>query len=368
MNIKTLKLTNFRNIRNVELKLIDGTNIIYGANAQGKTNILESIFMFCSGRSHRAGSDAELICDGQDFLVIKVEFSDGIREFSGVLELGAGKKKQISINGVKIRKLSQIANYINVVMFAPEDLAIVKEGPAVRRRFMDMVISQINPAYVSYLTDYYKALIQRNNLLKQKHLQASDDVMSVWEEKIAQLASRIIVYRRDYMGLLFKYASHIHTDITGERLRCRYIADSVGDLDGSEAAEDIQERLLYKIKENSRRDLEIGTTSVGVHRDDCKFLINLYDARRFGSQGQQRSVVLSLKLAQTELVKQIKNSYPIILLDDIMSELDQTRRCYLAGRINNKQVIITCTDKQAAYIGGRVKYFYVQNGSVREDG
>ncbi len=365
MNIKSLQLTNFRNYRQQALNFIDGTNIIYGANAQGKTNLLEAVFLFCSGRSHRSANDRELMLEGSDFAVVKVDFNNGSRDLSGVLKISEGKRKDISINGVKVGKVSHIANYINAVMFAPQDLSMVKEGPSERRRFMDMAISQIKPAYISCLSDYTKALTQRNNLLKDRRmLSANTAVMQVWEEKIAELSARITVYRHSFCDLLFAAAADIHYDISGENLRCRYAANSG---DHAENAADIRCCLLKKLDENRRRDIETGVTSVGAHRDDIEFTVDSRDVRRFGSQGQQRSVVLSLKLAQTEIIKTLKNSYPVILLDDIMSELDSTRRSYLAGRIKDKQVIITCTDKQAACACGQVKYFFVQNGAAREE-
>lgn len=368
MNISKLEVRNFRNYLSAQLELIDGTNIIYGDNAQGKTNLLESIFLFCSGRSHRGARENDLIYEGQDFSNIHVEFSDGIRDYQGVLKLAKEKKKSFSINGVSIKKISHIADYINVVMFAPEDLSIVKEGPSQRRRFLDMALSQLRPSYVSYLNDYLKVLLQRNNLLKDRcHFSKNEASLSVWEEKLADLAARITVYRHEFFKQLSKFAVQIHAEITEEPLECRYISNICNELTDDCKEEEIKTLYLRKLYSSRQRDFEIGTTGSGIHRDDLKILVNGKDARRFGSQGQQRSIVLSLKLAQTEMVKSEKNSYPIILLDDIMSELDDSRRTYLAGKIKNKQVILTCTDRQTANVSDCVRYFYVRQGHVRED-
>ncbi len=362
MYIKSIKLKDFRNYEHVNIDFINGTNIIYGNNAQGKTNILESIFLFCTARSHRRATDKEIIRQGADFGVINIEFCDDVRDYSGCMKILDGKKKFVSINNVNIKKISQIADYINVVMFSPEDLLIIKDSPVIRRRFVDMSISQISPVYVSLLNDYLKILNQRNNLLKNiKKNGKGEETLDIWDNYLIDLSVKIIKYRREFIKKLLVFAKKIHTEISGEELFIKYISNCADNIYDDEK---LYKELCEKIKKTRRRDIETGTSNTGAHRDDFIFYINDKDAKIYGSQGQQRSVVLSLKLALTELINQVKNSYPVILLDDIMSELDESRRRYLSGKIEGKQVIITCTDKEQSAPYLNVKYFYVSNNSV----
>lgn len=366
MYIKELALRDFRNYETVRVPFFNGTNIIYGNNAQGKTNLLEAIFLFCTGRSHRRASDREMIRQGQAFGVIDLSFCDDVRDYTGQMKILEGKKKFVRINQVPITRISQIADYINVVMFSPEDLAIIKDSPTERRRFFDMSISQLSPVYVSVLNDYLKTLKQRNNLLKEiKRSGKADDTLDIWDRYLVDLSCKIIRYRSRFLKQLEKFAVYTHKEISGETLRIEYVSNCCEDVTQEDT---IGRELEQKLKKNRRRDIETGTSNIGAHRDDFVFYINGRDAKLYGSQGQQRSVVLSLKLALTEVIKQMRQSYPVILLDDIMSELDESRRKYLSGKIEGKQVILTCTDKQDAASYEAVKYFYVCNNSVTEDG
>lgn len=366
MYIKELALRDFRNYETVRVPFLNGTNILYGNNAQGKTNLLEAIFLFCTGRSHRRASDREIIRQGQECAVVDVSFSDNVRDYAGQMKLLEGKKKFVRINQVPVTKISQIADYINVVMFSPEDLSIIKDSPTDRRRFFDMSISQLSPVYVSVLNEYLKTLKQRNNLLKEiKRSGKGEDTLDIWDSYLVDLSCKIIRYRTRFLQQLAIFAAHTHREISGETLQIQYISNCCDDV----AQEDtIRQELEQKLIKNRRRDMETGTSNIGAHRDDFVFYINGQDAKLYGSQGQQRSVVLSLKLALTEVIKQVRQSYPVILLDDIMSELDESRRRYLAGKIEGKQVILTCTDKQDAASYEHVSYFYVHENSVTEDG
>lgn len=365
MYVKNLRLKNFRNYENVSVNFINGTNIIYGNNAQGKTNLLEAIFLFCTARSHRRATDKEIIMNGAPFGIIDIDFCDGVRDYEGYMKILDGKKKMVSINKVAVRKISQIADYINVVMFSPEDLSIIKDSPSFRRRFCDMSISQISPVYVSLLNEYIKILNQRNNLLKEiKKTGKSADTLEVWDNYLIDLCVKITKYRRDFTKKIETYAKKIHYEISGENLDIKYISNSA---ENTEDNEKMYAEYENKIKKMRIRDIETGTTNYGCHRDDFVFYVNGNDVKLYGSQGQQRSVVLSLKLALTEVINEVRGDYPVILLDDIMSELDESRRKYLAGKIEGKQVMITCTDKEASSIYSNVKYFYVNNSSVKEE-
>lgn len=365
MYITNLKLKDFRNYESADINFINGTNIIYGNNAQGKTNILEAIFLFCTARSHRRATDREIIKKDCEQSIIDIKFSDDVRDYVGRMKILDGKKKFVNINNVNIKKISHIADYINVVMFSPEDLFIIKDSPSVRRRFIDMSISQISPVYVSFLNDYLKIINQRNNLLKEiKRYNKSDETLDIWDEYLVDLSCKIIKYRREFIKKLQEFSKKIHYEISTENLLIKYISNCNENIYDDEK---LYTELCEKIKKSRKRDIETGMTNIGAHRDDFVFYINENDAKIYGSQGQQRSVVLSLKLALTEIIKNEKGSYPIILLDDIMSELDESRRQYLSCKIEDKQVIITCTDKEQKANYSNVKYFNVSNNSVKEE-
>lgn len=363
MYIKKLKIKNFRNYSAAELAFDPKTNIIYGNNAQGKTNLLESIFVFCSGRSHRRADDGEMIAEGASSAVIELEFTDDVREYEGKMVMQSGKRKLVSFNGVSVSKISHIANYINAVMFSPEDLNIIKGGPGERRRFMDMALSQLKPNYVSVLNDYLKVLKQRNNLLKRLYADSPElSTLDVWDEALADLSAKITLYRVDFIQFLKPFVKNIYAELSSEALDLSYVSNIT---DSFESYEVIKESMLKLLEKNRRRDLETKISNIGAHRDDIEFTIDGRDLKIYGSQGQHRSVVLCLKLAQTEAVYSVKKTYPIILLDDIMSELDKSRRDYFAGKIQNKQVIITSTDRDETQKDAR--YFYVKSGTVHQE-
>lgn len=363
MYIKRLKIKDFRNYDSAEFYFSDKTNIIYGNNAQGKTNILESIFVFCSGRSHRRADDGEMIREGALRSIIEVEFCDENRDYYGKMIMQSGKKKLVSFNGVSLTKISQIANYINAVIFSPEDLNIVKGSPGERRRFMDMALSQLKPNYVSVLNDYLKVLKQRNNLLKKLNPNSAEaDTLDIWDESLADLGAKITIYRKDFIDFLKPFVLNTYAELSNEKLDLNYISNFTQSFDNYDV---IKENMLNLLRKNRRRDIETKISNIGVHRDDILFSIDGRDLKIYGSQGQHRSVVLCMKIAQTEAVYSVKKTYPIILLDDIMSELDKNRRDYFAGKIKDKQVIITCTDRDNTQKDA--KYFYVKSGNVKAE-
>ena len=369
MYIKEINLKNFRCYENADLKFSSGTNIIYGLNAAGKTNILEAVYLFCTGRSHRRALIEEMIKEGCDLSEIIIKFKSYNRDFSGSLKFSKDKKKLLKINSAEIKKLSEISNYINIVMFSPEDLSIIKGFPSERRRFADMAISQIKPVYLKLLNDYIKTVAQRNSLLKNINSTGKgEEMLDVWDEAMAELASSIVIYRYNFICDLKKYFYEIYNKISSENIKMRYICSFYNDFEKDLSKETIKGKLLEKLALSRKKDIENGATQNGIHKDDFLFFIDKREVRRYASQGQQRSLVLSLKLALAELIKDIKGDYPIILLDDIASELDEKRRAYLKGKIKDKQVIITCTDKESNLIeNDNVKYFYIKNSDVCEE-
>lgn len=359
MHIRSLKLRNFRNYSSARLEFSPYTNVIYGNNAQGKTNILEAVYLFSQGRSHRARTDKELIRFGEDFAKLSLEFSDESRDYSGQLQILKNGRKAVSINHVHIVKLSALMNYLNVVMFSPEDLDLVKGSPGVRRRFMDSSVSQLYPSYLSALIDYNKALNQKNSLLKLLRSRgvSSDPTLDIWNEQLAQHGSRIMRARAEFTELINAAAKKIQSEISGEELGIRYVPSVRTD-------EITPEAVFEKLKEYERREIEAASSLHGIQRDDIEIYVNDREARLFGSQGQQRTAALSLKIAQADYIKDIKGEYPVLLLDDIMSELDINRRMYLAERIRDKQVLITSTDTDLIDKDTDTKLFRIENGTV----
>ncbi len=366
MYIKEICLKNFRNYTEAKISLSDKTNIIYGLNAQGKTNILEAMYLFSTGRSHRKASVSEFIKQGENFCEINLDFESYNRSFEGNLRIFEDKKKFLKINGAEIKKISEISNYINVVMFAPEDLFIIKGFPSERRRFCDMAISQVKPVYINLLNNYIKTISERNSLLKEiSRSGRGEEMLDVWDETLADLSSKIAFYRYEFIEKIKSYLYEIYNEISMENVKMKYICSFCEDF---KDISDLKKKALEKLFISRKRDIDLGATTSGIHKDDYLFFIDKKEVRKFASQGQQRSLILSLKLAQAEYINEIKNDYPIILLDDIASELDEKRRSYLKGRIKDKQVIITCTDKEESIaLKDRVKYFLVSNGSVTED-
>ncbi len=363
MYISSLSLSNFRNYSAEKIEFSPYTNVIYGDNAQGKTNILEAVYIFSQGRSHRAKSDKELIKFGEDFAKLQLEFHDSERDYKAALQLVKNGKKNIKINHVQITKLSMLMNYLNVVMFSPEDLDLVKGSPSARRRFIDASVSQLYPRYLTSLIDYHKALGQKNSLLKTLKFKGvkSDVMLSVWNEQLAIEASRIMKYRMDFTTLIDKFAAKIQKEISGEELKIAYSPGI--------KTEDIDKSTIFKyLERNQRREIELASAQVGVQRDDLHISINGNEARIYGSQGQQRTAALSMKIAQADYIHHIKGEYPVLLLDDIMSELDINRRMYLSEKITGKQVLITSTDTDLIESTDNTQLLHIKNGSVtRED-
>lgn len=359
MHIKKLRLRSFRNYRDAVFEFSPRTNVIYGNNAQGKTNILEAVYLFAQGRSHRAKTDRELISFGEDFTRLSLDFADDRREHTADMRIARSGRKSININHVPILKLSKLMTYLNVVMFSPEDLDLIKGSPNARRRFIDSSLSQLYPAYLSALIEYSKALNQKNSLLKMLRTggRTSDPTLSVWNETLAENGVKIMRARIDFTERINVAAAAIQSEISGEMLSISY-------LPSIKIEELSKDAVLDYLTSRERREIEMASSQYGIQRDDLEIAVNGREARLFASQGQQRTAALSMKIAQAEYIKEIRGEYPVLLLDDIMSELDINRRMYLSERIRDKQVLITSTDTDLIDKATDTKLFHIENGRL----
>lgn len=346
MFIKNIKVENFRNYENEVIEFNKNINIIYGNNAQGKTNILEAIFFSALGKSFRTSKEKQVIMKEKDFFKIHTEFQKKDRE--GTIDLFLGNDKSISVNGVKLNKLSELLGNINIVIFSPEDINLLKDESAVRRKFLDMMISQLRKNYIYNLNNYKKNLEQKNNYLKSRNI--SDAMLDVYDEKLAEYSENVYQYRNEFIEKIKEKIKEIHSNITDEDISIVYKTDC-----------ESKEKCLEKLKKNREKDKYRGFSSVGCHRDDFKILINGDEVDIYGSQGQNRTAILSLKMAELEVINDEIGEYPILLLDDFMSELDQERITNFLKSINNIQVIITCTEKIDLENSTN---FYVNNGKI----
>ncbi len=334
MYIQSLELTNFRNYEALQLSFSEGTNIFYGDNAQGKTNILESLYMISTTKSHRGVKDKDLIRFGQDEAHIRTVFiKDGI-DYQVDMHLRKNKSKVIAINGQRIRRAADLVGLLHIVFFSPEDLSIVKDGPAQRRRFMDLELCQLDASYLHNLSHYNKVVDQRNRLLRDiRQFPQMADTLDVWDEQLVAYGTSIIERRKEFMEELAEIVGVLHGKLSGGR------ETLVVSYEPSCAAQDLADR----IRNARERDIQMAMTSVGPHRDDFSFVGNGIDLRRFGSQGQQRTCALSLKLSEIELVTRLIGEKPVLMLDDVLSELDSRRQNYLMTTIGGIQTMITCT-------------------------
>ena len=361
MKITEAQLNNFRSYEACALEPCAGVNVLLGDNGQGKTNVLEALYLCCTGRSHRTRQDRELIRWGADFaqVGVRAERRDGSHEVE--LTLPALGRRKIKIAGQEISRSGELMGHVTGVLFSPEDLRTVKDGPAERRRFVDMALSQVKPAYYYALQRYARALKQRNETLRAIAAQpAFMATLDAWDEQLAAAGAELTRYRRDYIARLSEAAAATHRDIADgrEHLEIRYVPSvSAGD--------DVQANLdaLFAARET---DLRRMTTSVGAHRDDVLLLVEGRDVRAFGSQGQQRTAALAMRLAEMDVMREQLEEWPMLMLDDVMSELDPGRRRQLVSRLAGIQTFITCTDEDdlaGAEIG---KAWRVENGALRE--
>ena len=334
MYIESLELKNYRNYQNLQLDFDKGTNIFYGDNAQGKTNILESVYLCGTTKSHRGSKDKEIIRFGEEESHIRMMIRKDELSYKIDMHLRKNKAKGVAINGLPIKKARELFGIVNLVFFSPEDLNIIKNGPGERRRFMDLELCQLDQIYLTDLAGYNHIVNQRNRLLKDLYMNPSlRETLDIWDMQMLQYGTKIIKKRKDFVRDLNQVIQDIHHNLTGgiEHLEVVY--------EPSTEAEDFEDVL----KKNRERDIRMKMTSAGPHRDDLSFVVNGIDIRKYGSQGQQRTAALSLKLSEIYLVKEKIKDTPILLLDDVLSELDNNRQTYLLDCIHDIQTLITCT-------------------------
>lgn len=357
MIIKSIELANYRNYDFLTLQFHKGINILYGDNAQGKTNILEAIYVAATTKSHKGSKDKEIIHFHCEDAHIRTYLEKEGIESRVDMHLRKSKPKGIAIDGQKIKRAADLMGLCNVVFFSPEDLGIIKNGPAERRRFIDMELCQLDKVYLRHLNHYNKILSQRNQLLKDIYQKPElEDTLNIWDMQLIDYGKQIIEKRKVFIEQLNTIILEIHKKLSGgrEEIKIQYQPNT-----------EIQE-FEQKLKQNREKDKRLKTSSTGPHRDDFSFLTEKIDIRCFGSQGQQRTAALSLKLSEIELVKKLTKDTPILLLDDVLSELDSRRQNYLLNSIKDIQTVITCTGLDE-FINNRFpvnKVFYVEQGKV----
>ena len=335
MWINKIKLTNFRNYNKQEINLYENINVFFGENAQGKTNIIESIFLSSIGKSFRTNKEKELIKFNEPKALIEIDYEKSDR--NGNIKIEIGEKKQIYLNGIKLKKLSELLGNINIVIFTPDDINILKGGPQNRRKFLDIMISQLRPNYMHVLTLYNKTLEQRNNYLKQIKIENKDqNLLDIWDEKLIEYGIKIYEYRKEFIEKIKNKINNIHKEITQdkEEIEIKYFSDA-----------NTRQNFINELKSRRKLDIIKGFTTKGIHRDDFVVYINGREVEIYGSQGQHRTAILSLKLSELNVIYDEIGEYPILLLDDFMSELDDKRRRNFLNNIKDIQVIITCTEK-----------------------
>lgn len=357
MIIKSLELADFRNYDSLEIHFSSGTNILYGNNAQGKTNILEAIYLSSTTKSHRGTKDRDIINFNKEEAHIRTILEKEGIESQIDMHLRKSKSKGIAIDGQKIKKAADLLGLLNVVFFSPEDLSIIKNGPAERRRFVDMELCQLDSFYLYNLNHYNKIVNQRNKLLKDMYFNPElRDTLSIWDSQLVSFGSKIIERRELFVKQLNEIIFEIHKKLSGEKedLVIHYEPDV------------LIENYENSLRNSQEKDIKLKQTTVGPHRDDFSFMEKNIDIRKFGSQGQQRTAALSLKLSEIELVKKMTKDNPVLLLDDVLSELDSDRQNYLLNSIGEIQTIITCTGLDE-FVNNRFeidKVFQIEEGKL----
>lgn len=369
MNVENIRLINFRNYNSININFNENINVFVGKNAQGKTNLLEAIYMCSSGKSFRSNRDKELINFEKKEAYIGASIKNNRFDKFVELKLDREKSKIIRINKTEIKNYKELNTGLSVVIFSPDDLKLVKDGPSERRTFLDQGISQIKPVYNYNINRYNKILFQRNNLLKSSRLNKDiTSLLDVFDVQISKIGTSIILERQKFLIELYKNCKSIHSNLTlnKEELYLKYHTN----VPILPSREDIEAQYINMLKKNLNRDIEYGTTEIGPHRDDILFYINGKEVKTYGSQGQQRTLVLTLKLSEIDLIKNVIGTYPVVLLDDVFSELDEERRMYLTKSFNEMQVFITVTD--AVDIKSIDNYnktiFYIEGGKLEKRG
>lgn len=362
MEITSVNVQNFRNYKNETINFDKNINILVGQNAQGKTNLIEAIYFCCIGKSPRTNKESDLINYDNENSKINLNFltKEGRKKIEIILNKKG--KKIVKLNQINILKISQLVGYLKCIFFSPDDLKLIKETPQDRRKFLNTDISQLSKSYFYNLLKYNKILEQRNNLLKDKNnIQTIKQTISIWNEQLSEIGSSIILERLKYTEELKKYINDIHSYLTNNKEKLEIFYSNYQILDKNS----IKNQILQQLEENFEKDFKLGYTTVGPHRDDLRFIINNEDVKNFASQGQQRTVALSIKLAEVEIFKNVIGEYPILLLDDVLSELDESRKIRLLNIVKRYQTIITTT-KFDNYNLEKTKLIKIENAHATE--
>ena len=363
MECNRIRIKHFRNITEADVSFDPGVNILVGENAQGKTNLLEAIHFAALGKSFRTTHDEDLIQFGESFCEISLDFSDSIRPQNISVRMMSGKRRQIEHNHVKITRLSDVVGAFRTVLFCPEHLSLIKDGPSERRNYLDIAISQLYPVYLKSLQRYNQILKQRNQLIKRAEDDKKTflDTVEFWSSQLAHEAAVIARYRYRYLKMASEHIQTCFAEMTGEREipNAVYMGSSHGEPESYENAEATEKAYFELLTTHYDREIGAGSTLWGIHKDDIDIRINDKPARAFASQGQQRSLALAMKLAEGEVCASICGEKPVFLFDDVFSELDSSRRAYLSGKMKERQVIIT-TCEPSGIMGGKI--ISVENG------
>lgn len=361
MLIKKLQLTDFRNYENETFEYGEGINIVSGGNAQGKTNSAEAIFFLCAGYSPRAARDKQVIRSGARCASVIGVANSSYGDVKVELDFFTDAKKEIKVNDVKIARSGELLGNVNSVFFNPSELRLIQDAPEDRRRFMDVSLSQLSRPYYYALQRYKKILMQRNALLKNEDKSVVTDTLPVWDESLVEAGARLIFERNAYIERLSPLCEDAHSAITGGKEKI--LVEGEGKFYGSE--KEIAEQFKLALEERAERDIENGYTSVGPHRDDLKIKVDGTDVKTYGSQGQQRTAALALKIAETEIFKERFGEYPVLILDDAMSELDRGRRLRLIEVAKRMQTIITCTEPDCIPEYAKYVNINIENGKIK---
>jgi len=369
MECNRIKIRNFRNIEEAEIEFSPGVNILTGANAQGKTNLLEAIGFVSIGKSFRTSHEEELIRFGEEFCEISMDYTDSVRRQNITVRMMKGRRRRLEHNKVKVNKLSDVVGSLRTVLFCPEHLSLIKEGPGERRSYLDIALSQLYPVYLKSLQRYQQILKQRNQLIKnaEEDRKTFLDTVEFWSSQLAHEAAVIARYRVQYCQRASVHLASCFADMTGDREipTAVYAGSSHGEPEAYLDAERTEREYFNLLMNHHDREIGAGSTLWGIHKDDIEICINGRAARAYASQGQQRSLALAMKLAEGEVAAEVCGEKPVFLFDDVFSELDSTRRAYLSSRMRDRQVIIT-TCEPAGIAGGKI--IEVTAGSYRQIG
>ena len=361
MKIKKLFLQNFRNYENETFTFSEGLNVLFGKNGQGKTNCAEAVFYLCTGASLRIRHDKQLIRMGAETARIVADAENRYGKVTIEADISENKR-EIRVNGSKIAKNADLMGHINSVFFSPGELRLIQDGPDERRRFMNISISQTSPAYYTALLRYNKILDQRNTLLKNRDVSLVLDTLPIWDEQLCKYAAIIVEKRGEFVERLAPHAKEFHAFLTDGKEELLIKPEWRYNGDREEIAKTLQRRL----ENNYEKDLRLGFTTVGPHRDDLDVLIGGVDAKAYASQGQTRTAALALKLAEVQIFKALSGEYPILVLDDVMSELDLPRRKKLLKCIADMQTVLTCTHAERVLYGAECNKIRIENGKIKE--